>query len=220
MTNFPSTQVNPADLAGALATSQVQTTESSGQSFMKFSASDGGYVHGMDSEDISGESICVNTASLEHGWILWCDGKPTKTMAPFNQPLPQAPAPRTDADGDLCEPAEARGFQARFMDDDETILAFSGNSYGARKGVDAMLSAIKLRAASGETEFLYPVVKLDSDSYKAKKAKGKTIFNPVFTIVDWANMNGDLAEGTVALEAPEQEEVAEEAPKRRRRKAS
>jgi len=211
---FPSTQVNTGDLRSALQNSQVQETSSSGSNaFMKFDYKTGGFTFGRDNEDISGEEIVVNIATFKHGWTIWAEGKPHKTVVPFTAPLPLEPASIGDNHA-----SESRSFEARFLDDDETILQFDINSYGGRKGCDALLNAVKVRASIENETHLFPVVKLDNESYKSKQ--GSTIHNPVFTVVNWMDDEGNLFEQTPQLEAqPEPEPEPAPAPKRRRRKA-
>jgi hypothetical protein len=219
---FPSTQSNTRDLSAALAASKVVSTGAgdAGKAFVKFDFESGSYVYGRDGIDITGDEIVVNTQAIMHGWTLWSGGKPTKVKAHFSDPLPEPPAP-IGADF----PAEARSFDARFEDDADTVLDFSTNSMGGRKGVDALLATIILRSAGGEKNFLYPVVELDSESYANAKRGGKMTYNPRFTIVDWVDADGIRESATPKLaavpevEAPEPSEDAPvEAPKKRRRK--
>lgn len=219
---FPSTENSTSSLAGMLATSQVvPETSSGGKAFIRFDFESGDYAFGKEQEDITGEIVVVNLKSFTHGWTLWSGGKPTKVAVPFTQPLP-APMASIGAD----TPSEARSFEARFEarfeDDADTVLDFSSNSYGGRKGCDTLLDQAKIRAASGEAEFLFPVVKLESESYANAKRGGKLTYNPSFTVIDWANEEGTYASATPKLESkPEAaEEPAAEAPKKRRRKAA
>jgi len=152
-------------------------------------------------------------ASFRHGWTLWTGGKPKKVQASFTQDLPM-PMPGENGDS----PTESRGFDSAFLDDEETILTFESNSYGGRKGADALLNAVKIRSASGEANFLFPIVKLDSESYKAQQ--GGTIHNPVFTVVDWMDQAGNIESDTAKLSSgPSEDKATEEEvqPKRRRR---
>ena len=85
-------------------------------------------------------------------------------------------------------PSEARCFEARLLEDDG-ILVFDTNSYGGRQGVDDLLNQITERAARGESEYLFPQVRLDSNSYTAKT--GNVVFNPKFFITGWVNAEGE-----------------------------
>lgn len=211
---FPTTQNSATSLAAALQESKVHETHAGNGSkaFLKFDFKTGDYFFGRDAEEVTGETIAVNTYSIQHGWTLWAAGKPTKRLAPFNQELPQ---PMESVGNDM--PSESRAFEARFTDDEETILVFETNSFGGRKGVDAILNAVKARAVSGETDYLFPVVELKSENYKSKQ--GSTIHNPVFEIVGWMDANGEQEGNTKAVEHQEEPEE-EKTPVRRRRRSA
>lgn len=215
---FPTTQTKITDLSIALAQSKVhQTTTNAGKAFIRFDFKTGDFTFGRDQEEITGDEIVVNTQSFTHGWVLWVNGSPQKVMRSFVEQLPE-PMPAVGEE----QPSEARGFEARFEDDEETLLVFESNSYGGRKGADALLHEVMLKSQGGEDDFLYPVVKLTSESYKAKQ--GGTIHNPLFKVVDWVDSEGnrESANGTKKLAAkdePEESVQAEEAPRRRRRSA-
>lgn len=204
---FPTTQNSALNLASMLAETKVVSSENTGgKAYLKFDFKTGDYVFGRDAEDVTGETIVVNTYSIQHGWTLWVNGSPQKVSAPFNQMLP---TPMAAQQGN--EPTESRSFEARFQDDEDTILLFDTNSYGGRKGVDSLLNQIKSRALNGESEFLFPVIKLESESYKAKQ--GSTVHNPIFKIVGWVNADGVEFEETKQIESSDNAET----PVRRRR---
>lgn len=208
---FPTTSTKITDLSSALKQSKVQqTTSSAGKAFIRFDFKTGDFFYGRDQEEITGEQIVVNTASFCHGWVLWVGGQAQKVMRSFVEPLPE-PMPAVGHD----QPTEARGFEARFEDDEETILVFESNSYGGRKGCDSLLNAISLKSSSGEEDFLFPVVKLESESYKAKQ--GGTIHNPVFKVVDWMNAEGELESTNGTKKIASESEPEEDGGRRRRR---
>lgn len=191
-TNFP-TVINVTDLASALAGSQVQeTTGVAGVSFLKMDFESGDWLLGQDADIVTDDLILVNTTTIQHGWILWSGGRPNKSFVSFNQPLPQP----MEAIGDDY-PSEARSFEGALIDDAEP-LAFQTNSYGGRKSINVLLGKIKAHSG-GDSKFLYPKVKLTSESYTNTKRGGKLTYNPVFEIVAWCNEDGD-EEG----ETPEQ----------------
>ena len=109
----------------------------------------------------------------------------------------------TNPNGKVDNPSESRGFEARFTDGDETTLSYGGSTYGARKGVDALLGVISIRANT-EAAFLYPVVTLTSESYENAHQGGALCFNPVLEIQDWMDGNGSLESATGKLAAPEE----------------
>ena len=183
-TNFP-TVMNPTDLSTALAGSQVQeTTGLAGFSFLKMDFETGEWLLGQDADIVTDEEILVNTASIQHGWILWSGGRPNKSFVGFPQPLPQPMEPIGED-----YPSEARSFQGALVDDGE-MLAFDTNSYGGRKGIDVLLGKIKAHSAVG-SKHLYPKVKLTSESYANKKRGGKLTHNPVFELVAWCDQEGN-----------------------------
>lgn len=210
---FPTTQTSITDLSSALAQSKVHHTDksSAGKAFLKFDFKDGSFVYGRDQVEVTDEEIVVNVATFSHGWTLWVGNQPKKVMRSFVEPLPD-PMPAQDG----AQPSESRSFEARFLDeDDDTILVFETNSFGGRKGADALLTEVSIRSGAGEKEYLYPVVKLTSENYKSKQ--GSTIHNPVFTVVGWMNQEGDRKDAAAAQLGHDEPQGAEEPVRRRRR---
>ena len=212
-TNFP-TVMNPTDLTAALAGSQIQeTTGLAGFSFLKMDFESGEWLLGQDGDIVTNEEVLINTTTIQHGWILWSGGRPNKAFVGFTQPLPQP----MEAIGDDY-PSEARSLQGALVDDGE-MLAFDTNSYGGRKGVDVLLGKIKAHSAEG-SQFLYPKVKLTSESYANKKRGGKLTYNPMFEIAAWCDSEGNEEGEPVEQIAaqPEEAEAEAEAPKKRQRR--
>ena len=196
MSAFPTTANS---MASMLASSQIAPASSGaegGKAFMNFDSKSGVHAFGKMREDITDEIVVVNLSSFSHGWTLWSNGKPTKVAASFTAPLPE---PMAAIGND--HPSEARSFEARFEDDADTVLLFATNTYGGRKGCDTLLDIAKIRALAGETEFLYPVVKLSSENYVNVKQGGALTYNPKFEVIDWANQEGDYESDTPKLEA-------------------
>ena len=221
---FPTTQNNIADIQSLVKSSKVAATPEAGggKSFVQFDAKTGVWAHGREGEDITGEQIAINTATIVHGWTLWHNRKPTKLEVPFVEDLPMPMDSITLPNGKVDAPNESRGFEARFTDGDETILSYGGSTYGARKGVDALLGVISIRANT-EAAFLYPVVTLTSESYENALQGGALCFNPVLEIQDWMDGNGSLESATGKLAAPEEaieeDEDEPEAPVKKKRQS-
>ena len=208
--NFP-TVMNSSDLQTALSNSQIrEVTGPVGFSFLKIDFESGEWLLGPKSDLVSGDEILVNTATIQHGWILWSGGRPNKSFVSFTQPLPH----RMDAIGE-DEASEARSFQGALIDDGEP-LAFDTNSYGGRKGVDVLLGQIKAHSAEGSA-FLYPRVKLSSESYANQKRGGKLTYNPVFEVIAWCNEDG-VEENAPAPQVEDQSTDEATPIKRQRRK--
>ena len=212
---FPTTQNTITDLSSALAQSKVHQTDkgSAGKAFLKFDFKDGSFTFGRDQVEVTDEEIVVNVATFAHGWTLWVNGQPKKVMRSFVEQLPDA-MPAEDGN----QPSESRGFEARFLDeDDDTILVFETNSFGGRKGADALLTQVSMRSAQGEKAYLYPIVKLTSENYKSKQ--GSTIYNPVFEVVGWMNQDGERKDVENAQLGAPGEAREDAAPVRRRRRS-
>lgn len=194
---FPVAQTSVSSLRNALATSnQVRQTAppNAGKAFLKFDFKNGDYLFGREQQDVTGDIIVINSASFRHGWILWTDNVAQKSMVAFNQALPEQM--ERNAHGE--EAVESRAFEARFADDADTIIVFETSSYGGRKGCDNLLAEIQKKAAS--SDFVFPKVRLASENYKAKK--GGTIYNPIFEVVGWMDVDGNEEGVVTKLEAP------------------
>jgi hypothetical protein len=200
-TNFPAV-VGATDLAAALTQSKVtETASSGGVSFLQFAYLTGEYTLGVDKDDVTGDEVIVNTSTIKHGWILWSGGRPQKSMVPFNADIPMAMAPVGE---DF--PKEGRAFDAAMADDGEPV-SFDSCSYGGRKAVDMLLGQIKAHSAEGSSH-IYPRVKLTSESYNNAKQGGKLCHNPVFKIVAWCDIAGNVEpDANVALPASAEPEA-------------
>jgi len=217
---FPTTENSTTDLATMLNQSAVTPTqEAGGKAFIRFEFETGEYSFGKEAVYITDHEVVVNTMTFGHGWTLWSNRKPTKKEVHFTQPLP----PAMPSIGD-DHPQESRTFDAAFTDEDNTILSFGTTSYGGKKGCDALLAAVSAKAATGEKDFLFPVVKLTSESYANAKRGGKLTYNPLFQVVRWLDKDGN-EEGAKAeaIAAPVEEAApveAEEAPVKKKRRTA
>lgn len=213
MSKFP-TVISANELTDMFAGSQVQqTNQSAGVAFLKMDFETGEWLLGRDAEDVTQAEIHVNSPSIKHGWILWSGGRPTKNMVAVDKPIPM---PMAGVGGD--EPAEARSFEGSLVDD-LTPLQFDTASYGGRKGVDALLAAIIQKSSVEKSQFIFPKVSLESESYASTQRGGKLIYNPVFKVVAWYDGEGnEEAEKAPAVEDKTGEVDIDNKPKRQRRK--
>lgn len=212
---FPTVHVNSKDLAASLQKSQINSaaTPAGGKAFIRFDFRTGNFTYGRDHDDITGQRIVVNTASIKHGWVLWHNGTPNKVLHSFIEALPPMPPAMGDD-----EASESRAFEARFEDDPETLLVFETSSYGGRKGVDLLLQQCQAQAVKNP-EYLFPIVELEAETpYKAKT--GAVIHNPHFHVVGWVNANGEELDAPTQLHIEDaiDEEEQEEAPQLRTRR--
>ena len=120
-----------------------------------------------------------------------------EVMEPVHAPKPPRPAPTEG-----WPYTEQRMFELRCMDGDDegTEVVYKVASIGGMRAVDDLLSALQGQL-NDNPMFPCPVVELLSDSYQHQKY-GK-IYVPIFSIVDWAAMDGKLlTEAHPELAAP------------------
>lgn len=167
----------------------------------------GHWVFGADQTEVEADATwAINPFSFIHGFIAWGDGEVLgEKMVSVSQPLPEmdaAPAGakrgwETQVGMSLkCLSGEDNGMEARF----------SSTSVGGKRAVQTLAVAIANQVEADQSKPV-PVVRLKKDHY-AHKSYGK-IYTPVFEIVEWVGMDGAT-----------DEEVVEEAPAGRRRRAA
>jgi hypothetical protein len=132
-------------------------------------------------------------------------------MVSVSQPLPELEAAPPGAKKGWetqvgmsikCLDGEDKGMEARY----------TTTSVGGKKAVQALAVAIATQVEKEQSKPV-PVVELGKEHY-THKSYGR-IYTPVFKVIDWAGMDGEVpAEEAPAIEAPAE---AEAAPARRRR---
>jgi len=169
----------------------------------------GCWVYGADQTEVEDDATwAINPFSFVHGYIAWGDGEVLgEHMVSVAEPLPELePAPTGAKKGwekqvgfsVKCLSGEDEGLEARY-----TVT-----SVGGKKAAQGLAVAIAEQVDKAP-EKPVPVVTLGKEHYQ-HKSYGK-IFTPLFTIVKWIGMDGPEAD------EPAEPEVAEEAPRRRRR---
>lgn len=172
----------------------------------------GHWVFGADQTEIEDTSTwAVNPFSFVHGYIAWGDGEVlAEKMANVSQPLPEL---------DAAPPGAKKGWETQVgmsikcLDgaDKDMEARYTTTSVGGKKAVQALAVAIATQVEKDQSKPV-PIVELGKEHY-THKSYGR-IFTPVFKVVDWTSMDGEVAkEEAPELEAPE----AETAPARRRR---
>lgn len=178
--------------------------------FLKFDFETGEFFFGRDQVEVTGERMLVHPGSLQHGWVLWVDKKARKTMVPATKDLPQEPEPVDDN-----YPSEARAIIGILLEQDNTQVLFETNSMGGRDGIDNLFDEIDAQV-DVDPQFLYPVVELQSSSYKNRR--GKSIYTPMFKVVDWTDASMSNMNVAIADNSDDDVEHEEEEPTTRRRK--
>ena len=162
----------------------------------------GEFVHGAEEMSIDPEEqFAVDVMSLRHGFICWGDG------AVLGEEMKRVVDGRVDEDG--LEDYTDQGGEWRDQTsieftslDDGAVYQFKTSSFGGRKAVAQVVSAVSQRRKKGESAGV-PVITMGGDSYRHQKY-GK-VFVPVFSVVDWlapgqSDHSNDPVEGEIVDE--------------------
>lgn len=201
----PAATALSADLLGKLtkgiAESRATTVIAGGKPLMRM-LKDGGWVFGQRDDAMQeGSSWALNPLSIQHGWCAWTNHEGStknslvgEVMAAVYEPKPLKPGP---VEG--WPFAEQRLFDLKCLDGDDegTETVYKTSSIGGMRAVDELLGMLQAHLAE-DPMHPCPVIQLLSDSYQHQKY-GK-IYIPVFEIVGWATMNGEVVEETGAIE--------------------
>ena len=165
----------------------------------------GEYVFGQTNDDVQeGSQWAVNLASLQRGWVCWGDGELLgQVMSSVQVPRPACPPPVNGYPF-----AEQYGMDLTCISGDDAGMevVYKNNSYGFKVAFDTLISAIRDRYAVEKVKY-WPIITLGVEDYQHKKYG--QIFNPILTVVAWADAEGNI-EGRKA--APAKVEAAPEAP--------
>ena len=212
-------KANLGALASGLKHARKQAPSVGGKAYLRFTKGDWGL--GKEKVDVADEVVIFNTSSLRTGYECWTD----YTKAQLKARKAEGKSQSNELLGEEMELATSGGvdpddlpdmgdwewttvqqIEGRFVNNDQREFIWTARSYGGLKAMGMMVDEILSRMSLGEEEFLMPVVRLETSSYD-NKTYGE-VHEPVLTIVDWANIDGDR-EG-----AEEEPEVAPEpAPK-------
>ena len=160
----------------------------------------GHWVFGADQTEVEDDATwAVNPFSFVHGFIAWGDGEVLgEKMTGVQNPLPEL---------DAAPAGAKRGWETQIGmslkcltgDDKDMEARFTTTSVGGKKAVQALGVAIATQVEKDQTKPV-AIVKLKKDHY-AHKAYGR-IYTPVFEIVEWVRMDGELDEAAPEIEAP------------------
>lgn len=215
-------------LLGGLTESRVVIQAAGGKPFLRL-LRDGIWAYGQnDTEVQEGSHWAINVRTLSWGWVCWTN----RPAGQKNEKLGQVMGPMTASRPPKPEPIEGWGFseavafEALCLDgeDEGTEVLYMGNSVGAMKAFTKLRDAI-IAQLQADPRTPCPVVQLTQEDYK-HNSYGK-IYNPIFTITGWADLNGVVAApAQVAAEtvgalpgASTASQAAPAAPVRQRRQA-
>ena len=198
--NLGSTALSlPDDLADRLLAgieeSQATTlVAGGGKDLIKLSKNDGTWNIGQSDEPMQvGSKWWINIVSICHGFICWSNYQGTRknerlgeVMVPMYEPKPPKPGA---IEGFPF--AEQRSFEAVCLngEDEGKEVQFKNGSVGTMKGFKKLEDAVKAQLKN-DRKFPCPVIQFKSEKYK--HSDYGWIHNPVFEVVGWANLAGEL----------------------------
>jgi hypothetical protein len=184
-------------LAGIEDSQATTIVVGGGKDLIKLSKNDGSWNIGQADEPMQvGSKWLINILSICHGFVCWSNYPGSRknerlgeVMVPMSQPKPQKPAP---IEGFPF--AEQRSFEAICLngEDEGAEVQFKNGSVGTMKAFKKLEDAIKAQLRS-DRAFPCPVIQFKSDRYK--HTDYGWIHNPIFEVVDWSDLGGNLKSG-------------------------
>jgi hypothetical protein len=166
---------------------------------------DGGWVYGQTNDEVEeGSRWAINPMTLEHGWVCWVPGvgKDKNTLAgevmtSMLEPKDPCPPPIHDT-----EYKDQRQFDLKCMDGEAAgvEVVHKVTSVGGMRAVDGLLAAIQTQLRN-DPAHPCPVVVLESETYNHNKW-GK-IYNPIYRVTGWVDMQGNAVEPALFTAAKE-----------------
>lgn len=158
------------------------------------------WVWGPSNEEMQpGSRWVVNIMSLAHGWNCWVDSEMRgEVMASMADPKPECPPP---IDGTPYK--EQRAFELKCIDGDDegTEVLYKCNSLSGIRAIDGLLAQIQRQLATAEGRLHpCPVITFGSSWYDHPKFGRVT--TPIYDLVGWSDMDGNLAGAPSPAMAP------------------
>jgi len=198
-----------AQLLAGIEDSQAQTAvPGDGVDLIKLDKSDGSWGMGQSTDPVQdGAQFWLNILSMCHGHVCWSnyEGKRKnerlgEIMAPMSAPKPAKPQP---IDGFPFK--EQRSFECICLNGEDAgrKVKFSNGSVGTLKAFKKLEDAVKVQLRKNRN---YPCPVIEFESEKYRHGDYGWIQNPIFVIVDWADLQGnrlsEQGEGQEAVAAP------------------
>jgi hypothetical protein len=166
----------------------------------------GMWIYGQTNEEVQpGSRWAVNVMTLAHGWCCWVEGDSKNSlegdvMVSMTEHIPPQP---DDIRGTEFKPQ--RSFELKCMngEDEGTEVLYKVNSRGGIEAVTKFIADIQRRLL---TPYPCPIVTLDSEWYQ--HPKWGRVEKPIFTIVGWCDLNGNVEGAAPAPAAPAAAEPA------------
>ena len=204
-----------AQLISGIEDSQAQTVVAGdGVDLIKLDKSDGSWSMGQSSDPVQdGAQFWINVLSMSHGYVCWSNYEGRKKnerlgeiMAPMSAPKPPKPNP---IDGFPFK--DQRSFEAICLigEDAGRKVKFSNGSVGTLKAFKKLEDAVKAQLRKNRN---YPCPVLEFESEKYRHGDYGWIQNPIFRIVDWADLAGNRMSEADPAAAPAPQPAPKPAP--------
>jgi hypothetical protein len=190
-----------------------------GDTLLRVDQNDGLFVFGPDNVEVEENSKwAVNPWSFKTGWVCWADRKMNgnkneklgEKMVDAANAIPEPDLPDAWADKGGKWVAQI-SFELFCIDGEDTgqKVLYQNSSNGAIKAYEKMYDAVLDRP---NLDCYFPIVVPEVSSYM-NKGYNKRIYEPVFEIVDWADVEQKLlsATGKKAKKVEAKEETSEAA---------
>lgn len=190
---------------------------SSSKPFLKLASEGDGWLYGSENIEVETDSRwAINPGSLRVGQVNWADpkkngGKSEKlgeVMAPCDNP-PDCPGIDHSDKGGKWTPQFGFDLICISGEDEGTEVAYNTNSHGGAKAYDRIYDAIAAQLSGDNGAYCIPIVSLGVSSYR-NKTYNRTIYEPVFEVVDWADMNQKMLSVGTTSEPKDSDIVAKE----------
>lgn len=175
-------------MMSGIADSQQKTLIKGGKPFFKLST-EGEFQFGQGNEEVQpGSRWACNIMSFQHGFSCWVDNELVgELMVSMTSSLPVRPEPV------MGRPyGDQRSFEMKCLDGDDAgkEVIYKINSIGGIRATVGLMNAIYEQLATNPA-YPCPVLTFTADNYHNKKYN-KKIWFPIFTIVGWCDMAGNL----------------------------
>lgn len=147
-----------------------------------------------------GTVLAANPSTFMQGWICWKGGrKAGEQMVPWGSPLPPESGlmdhgPYEDGEGWSIQ----YSVELAVLNEPALQFYYGANSMGGRKFIHNLVASIGMQMEINP-QAVVPLFVLHSTSYKSRR--GRTVYNPEFTLTGWADMNGNVIDDTAKLPA-------------------
>ena len=187
---FDLTTLNSSSLDAALNNATSKAMENAGNPMLLYKSKlqDAGWLLGIESTSVSGQTIVLLSASITKGWVAF-DEETNKKLGETAVSIWSNERPRNDDLVNLPNAKVSAQTSALVMIEGLNLQAeMKGSTVGMESAFNALIPKIVARLKSGERQWVNPRLRLSTDSYSHKK-RG-IIWIPVLEFLGWCDAKG------------------------------